>query len=133
MPSILRRNPEDLHRQVLELFYTLCSFAPEFISSGSISEETLAPARERFMILLNSPDPQIVNFVGQFINIFFHDLRSSPIPDLRMPVILERIAIIRRAMSASQEFAELYQESFLRMEGIMSVIRQQVPQERVIG
>jgi hypothetical protein len=133
MPSILRRNPEDSHRQVLELFYTLCSFAPDFISSGSIAEETLAPAHARFMILLNSPDRQIVNFVGQFINIFFHDLRSNPIPYLRMAVILERIAIIRRAMSAWQDIAELYQEFSPRIEGILREICQQVPHERIVG
>ena len=133
MQSILRRNPEDLRRNVLELFCDLCSFASQFVSSGSIAEETLAPAHARFMILLNSPDRQIVNFVGQFLNIFFHDLRSNPIPYLRMAVISERIAIISRAMSASQEFAELYHEYILRIEGIVRVIHQQVPQERIVG
>ena len=128
MPSILRRNP-DLRTQVLELFCMLCSFAPEFVSTGSISEEACAPARAIFRTLLNSPDQQIVNFVGQFLDIFFHDLRSNPIPYLRMTVILERIAVIMTALSAWQDIAEQYQQFIPRIEDILRDILQRVPQE----
>jgi hypothetical protein len=125
----LHRNPEDSYRRVLELVCMLFYLSSEFISSGSISDGTLAPACERFRILLNSPDQQIVNFVGQFVDIFFHELRSSPIPYLRMEVILERIAVIMTALSSWQEIAELYQEFIPRIEYILREIRQRVPQE----